>query len=133
LADLGVERADFIGIPVQDLKRADAFYGQTLGLRRNPNSGERWVEYEFGNVTLALVSPEAMGPEFEARGHQMPIALRVADVAEARSKLEAEGVEFPMETIDSGVCHIAPFHDPDGNALQLHRRYAPFADGSLPQ
>ena len=132
MAELGVERADFIGLPVQDLERADEFYGKTLGLRRNPNSSDRWVEYELGNVTLALVSPEAMGPEFEARGHQMPIALRVSDVDEARGKLEAEGVEFPMETIDSGVCHIAPFYDPDGNALQLHRRYAPFADGSQP-
>jgi predicted enzyme related to lactoylglutathione lyase len=132
LAELGVERADFIGVPVQDLKRADEFYGQTLGLRRNPNSSERWVEYELGNVTVALVSPEAMGPEFQARGHQMPIALRVPDVKEARRKLEAEGVEFLHETIDSGVCHIANFADPDGNTLQLHRRYAPYRDGSLP-
>jgi predicted enzyme related to lactoylglutathione lyase len=132
LAELGVERADFVAVPVQDLARADEFYGKTLGLRRNPNSSERWVEYELGNVTVALVSPEAMGPEFEARGHQMPIALRVSDVDEAKGKLEAEGVEFPVETIDSGVCHIAPFYDPDGNALQLHRRYAPFADGSQP-
>jgi predicted enzyme related to lactoylglutathione lyase len=132
LADLGVERADFVAVPVQDLSRADEFYGKTLGLRRNPNSGDRWVEYELGNVTLALVSPEAMGPDFEARPHQMPIALRVADVEEARGKLEAEGVKFGGELIDSGVCHIAVFFDPDGNALQLHRRYAPYADGTEP-
>jgi predicted enzyme related to lactoylglutathione lyase len=132
LAELLVERADFVALPVQDLKRADEFYGRTLGLRRNPNSGERWVEYELGNVTLALVSPEAMGPEFQAQGHQMPIALRVPDVDEARGQLEAEGIEFLHETIDSGVCRLATFHDPDGNALQLHRRYAPFADGSQP-
>jgi len=132
LAELLVERADFVALPVQDLKRADEFYGKTLGLRRNPNSSERWVEYELENVTLALVSPEAMGPDFEARGHQMPVALRVPDVAEARSKLEAEGVEFMHGTIDSGVCHLATFRDPDGNALQLHRRYAPFEDGPQP-
>ena len=132
MVDLGVERVDFVAVPVQDLKRADEFYGQTLGLRRNPNSGDRWVEYELGSVTLALVSPEAMGPEFEARGHQMPIALRVPDVDEAREKLEALGIEFAHGTIDSGVCHLATFRDPDGNAIQLHRRYAPFADGSLP-
>jgi predicted enzyme related to lactoylglutathione lyase len=132
LADLNVERADFVAVPVQDLKRADDFYGKTLGLRRNPNSSERWVEYELGNVTLALVSPEAMGPDFQTQGHQMPIGLRVADVEEARRKLEAEGVEFQHETIDSGVCHLATFRDPDGNALQLHRRYAPYADGSKP-
>jgi predicted enzyme related to lactoylglutathione lyase len=131
LAELLVERADFVAVPVQDLKRADEFYGQTLGLRRNPDSGERWVEYELGNVTLALVSPEVMGADFEANGHQMPIALRVPDVDEAREKLEAEGVEFLHGTIDSGVCHLATFRDPDGNALQLHRRYAPFGDGSM--
>jgi catechol 2,3-dioxygenase-like lactoylglutathione lyase family enzyme len=132
LAELLVERADFVALPVQDLKRADEFYGETLGLRRNPGSGERWVEYELGNVTLALVSPEAMGPDFEARGHQMPVALRVPDVDEARQKLEAEGVEFAHGTIDSGVCHLATFRDPDGNALQLHRRYAPVANGPQP-
>ena len=129
---IDAERVDFVAVPVQDLKRSDEFYGQTLGLRRNPNSGPRWVEYELGNVTLALVSPEAMGPEFEAHGHQMPIALRVPDVDEARQKLEALGIEFVHGTIDSGVCRLATFRDPDGNAIQLHRRYAPFADGSLP-
>ena len=120
-----MERADFVSVPVRDLKRADEFYGQTLGLRRNPKSSERWVEYELGNVTLALVSPGALGLEMEPQGHQMPIALRVSDVDEARTKLEAEGIEFAHDTIDSGVCHLATFHDPDGNALQLHRRYAP--------
>ena len=125
-----MERADFVAVPVQDLKRADEFYGKTLGLRRSPDSSERWVEYELGNVTLALVSPDAMGPEFVASAHQMPIALRVPDVDEARATLEGEGVEFLHGTIDSGVCHLATFRDPDGNALQLHRRYAPFADGS---
>jgi predicted enzyme related to lactoylglutathione lyase len=129
---MDVERADFVAIPVQDLKRADEFYGQTLGLRRSPDSSERWVEYELGNVTLALVSPEAIGLGFEPQGHQMPIGLRVPDVEEARKKLEAKGITFDHETVDSGVCILATFRDPDGNALQLHRRYAPFRDGSLP-
>jgi predicted enzyme related to lactoylglutathione lyase len=129
---IDAQRVDFIGVPVRDLARADEFYGQTLGLERNPNSGKRWVEYEIGNVTLALISPEAMGPDFQPQPHTMPIALRVANVEEARRKLEAAGVEFRGEIIDSGVCHIAPFADPDGNALQLHRRYAPYADGTAP-
>ena len=30
-----------------------------------------------------------------------------------------------MDTFDSGVCNGAPFTDPDGNRLLLHRRYAP--------
>jgi predicted enzyme related to lactoylglutathione lyase len=125
-----VEQVDFIGVPVQELKRADEFYGNTLGLERSPHSSARWVEYETGNVTLALISPEAMGPDFEPQPHSMPIALRVADVEEAKRKLQAAGVEFGGETIDSGVCHIAGFRDPDGNALMLHRRYAPHTEST---
>ena len=107
-------RVDFIALPVQDLARADQFYGETIGLARNPkSSGERWVEYETGNLTLAL-STFGGG-----------IALGVADVAEARGKLEQAGVEFGTETFDSGVCHVTGFTDPVGNRLLLHHRYAP--------
>jgi predicted enzyme related to lactoylglutathione lyase len=110
---------------VRDLARADAFYGETLGLKRSPNSSERWVEYETGNLTLALLSPEAMGPDFSPQPNTGPIALRVPNVEEAREKLQETGVQFQGEIIDSGVCHIAGFTDPDGNSLILHRRYAP--------
>ena len=126
-----VERADFVSVPVRDLARAAEFYGETLGLTRSRGASERWVEFETGNVSLALIPIEMLGRE-EFTPNIAPIAIRVPDVAEARDKLESAGVEFPMETIDSGVCHIAPFYDPDGNALQLHRRYAPFRDGSQP-
>jgi predicted enzyme related to lactoylglutathione lyase len=37
-----------------------------------------------------------------------------------------------MDTFDSGVCHGAPFTDPDGNRLQLHRRYAPLDRFEIP-
>jgi catechol 2,3-dioxygenase-like lactoylglutathione lyase family enzyme len=130
---LGVEHVDFVGVPVRDLKRADDFYGNTLGLPRSPNSGDRWVEYDTENVTIALISPEAMGPQFleDFQPNKVPIALRVPNVEEARAKLTEAGLKV-ADVIDSGVCHIAGFHDPDGNALILHRRYAPYADGSTP-
>jgi predicted enzyme related to lactoylglutathione lyase len=128
---IGAERVDFIGVPVQDVARADEFYGETLGLERNPNSSERWVEYETGNVTLALVPHAYIGGEFQPLPGPA-IAIRVADVEEAKRKLEEAGVEFKGDIIDSGVCHIAPFSDPDGNGLMLHHRYAPYTDGSTP-
>jgi predicted enzyme related to lactoylglutathione lyase len=116
------ERVDFVGVPVRDLARADKFYGETLGLERNPKSGEQWIEYETGNVTLALVQERFLPTGFIP----VPlIALRVPDVAEARAKLQEAGVEFEGEIIDSGVCHIAGFKDSEGNGLILHRRYAP--------
>jgi extradiol dioxygenase family protein len=124
-------RIDFVAIPTQDRDPIDRFYGDTLGLKRNPNSTDTWVEYETGNVTLALVQPEPIGQPFEP----LPggtIALRVPDVQAAKDELEAAGVAFPAGVIDSGVCHLAPFSDPAGNGLTLHRRYAPFNDGTLP-
>ena len=116
-----VTRVDFIALPVEDLARADAFYGETLGLARNPhNSGEKWVEYETGNLTLAL-SMYGGG-----------VALGVPSVDEARAELEQQGQEFAMDTFDSGVCNGAPFADPDGNRLQFHRRYAPLDGFEIP-
>jgi len=116
-----VTRVDFIALPVEDLARADAFYGQTLGLARNPHtSGDRWVEYETGNLTLSL---STFGGS---------LALGVPDVQEARKELEQEDVQFGMDTFDSGVCHGAPMADPDGNHLQLHRRYKPLETFDVP-
>lgn len=108
-----VGHVDFIAVPVAELGRADEFYGQTLGLARNPNtSGERWVEYETGNLTIAL---STFGGT---------VGLGVPDVEEARGEVEEAGVEFHGDPFDSGVCNGAPFSDPDGNRLLLHRRYA---------
>jgi catechol 2,3-dioxygenase-like lactoylglutathione lyase family enzyme len=116
---LGVERVDFVSVPVRDLARARRFYGDVLGL---PAGGPAPDEFETGNVTLALWAPEADGVAFSA--NDAGIALRVADVAAARARLEAAGVEFLGDTVDTGVCHMAFFRDPDGNVLILHRRYA---------
>ena len=50
----------------------------------------------------------------------------VDDVERARRELEAKGVKFDGETLDTGVCFMANFTDPDGNDLMLHHRYAPY-------
>ena len=118
-----VERTDFVGIPTQDLERAERFYEGVLGLRRNPNHTPGWPEFETGNVTLLLTDVAKTGQEL--RPHGGAVALRVRDVAAEMERLRAEGVEFDGEIFDTGVCHMAFFRDPDGNALMLHRRYAP--------
>jgi catechol 2,3-dioxygenase-like lactoylglutathione lyase family enzyme len=128
---IGVERTDFATVVTADKERALAFYGETLGLRRNPNAHEDWPEFETGNLTLSIVHYEQIG-RTEFTPSISPIALRVGDVEDARRKLEEAGVEFFGDTLDSGVCHLAVFSDPDGNRLILHRRYAPYEDGSTP-
>ena len=120
---IDAQRVDFISIPVTDKDRAMQFYGETLGLPRDSKSSADWPEYTLGNVTLSLVFPEQIGWPM-VNTPPGAIAIRVADVADARAKLEAVGIEFSGETFDSGVCHMAFFKDPDGNGLMLHHRYA---------
>jgi predicted enzyme related to lactoylglutathione lyase len=128
---INVQRTDFVAVPTRDRRRAVDFYEHTLGLMRNPNSTDTWIEFETGNLTLSIVVPEEVGIEFAPLPFGT-IMLRVPDVAAAKAKLQAVGVEFLGETWDSGVCHGAVFLDPDGNSLGLHHRYSPYPDGRLP-
>ena len=119
-----VERVDFISVPVTDVERSKKFYGETLGLEMIDDPG--FPEFQLGeNVSMYLLDPTKIGREFTGP-HTGSIALRVPNVEEARRELEAKGVEFVGETLDTSVCHMAFFHDPDGNAIMLHRRYAPY-------
>ena len=123
-----VTGVDFITVPTRDFEEADKFYGDVLGLERSKQWGSMPArEFETGNLTIAVMQSDAFGIEFQPHSH--PIALHVDDVEAARSELESRGVEFPADTIDSGVCHMAHFADPDGNRLMFHHRYAPAGVG----
>ena len=128
---IGVERVDYIRVPVTDIEQAKHFYGELLGLPLSPNSPhDDWVEYEAGNVTLAVMTPHTHDYDFSTLPPST-IALRVTDVAVAKAKLEAAGLEVG-DVWDSGACKGAGVNDPAGNRVLLHRRYAPYADGSTP-
>ena len=119
-----VTGVDFVGIPTRDLEAAVEFYGSTLGLPRSVYMRERnYAEFETDNLTLSVFDAEKFGLAHRVNPNAM--ALHVDDVAQARAALEERGVEFAGEILDTGVCHMAFFADPDGNALMLHHRYAP--------
>ena len=131
MAEIGVERVDYIRVPVTDIDAANHFYGELLGLRRNPNSpADDWVEYEAGKVTLAVMTPHTHDYEFSALPPST-IALRVADVAAAKAKLEEAGLEV-ADMWDSGACNGAGVSDPSRNRILLRRRYASYLDGTTP-
>jgi catechol 2,3-dioxygenase-like lactoylglutathione lyase family enzyme len=119
---IDVETVDFVSVLTQDIPRAKRFYGETLGLPIE-TEGENDLEFTLGQVTLDVFNPASVGQEFAPS--PAGIAIRVPDVAAARAELEAKGVQFDGEIVDTGVCHFAFFEDPDGNKLMLHRRYAP--------
>src|SRR3954452_17398007 len=119
-----VTGVDFAYIPSKNFEAAKEFYGGVLGLEQSKQYGQRpGGEFETGNLTLQILEPEAFGMEF--RPSPNPLALHVEDVPAARKELEDRGITFLADTMDSGVCHMAPFADPDGNVLMLHHRYAP--------
>jgi catechol 2,3-dioxygenase-like lactoylglutathione lyase family enzyme len=115
---------DFITVSTEDIDAAIDFYGNVLGLPLSKRWGKMpAVEFETGTLTIAVMQSDAFGMEFRSNNH--PIALHVDDVAAARTELEARGVQFKGDILDSGVCHQSFFEDPDGNVLGLHHRYAP--------
>jgi len=119
-----ISGVDFATVFVKDYPAAVEFYGQTLGLEHSVDYGKiPGGEFETGNLTLQVVDAAAIGQEFKPNGH--PLAFHVDNVEATRSELESKGIAFSADTMDSGVCHMAFFTDPDGNALVLHHRYAP--------
>jgi catechol 2,3-dioxygenase-like lactoylglutathione lyase family enzyme len=118
-----ISRVDFVAVPSTDAERSRAFYVDTLGLRPDEHGH---FEFWAGETCFGIWEPARLGREF-APQKNAHLALHVEDVEAARKELEASGIEFFGETLDTGVCHMAFFADPDGNDLMLHRRYAPYA------
>ena len=124
MADALVTGVDFATVPAKDVDAAMKFYGETLGLQRS-RTYDRMPggEFETGSLTLSVLDPTKVGMDYAP--NKNPLALHVDDVEAARAELESRGVEFRGDIFDTGVCHMAFFADPEGNALMLHHRYAP--------
>jgi catechol 2,3-dioxygenase-like lactoylglutathione lyase family enzyme len=117
-----ISKLDFVAVPSRDADRSRTFYVETLGLRPDDHA-----QYEFwlGETCFGIWQPERLGMPFapQKNGH---LALHVDDFDGARAELEGRGVSFAGD-LDTGVCKMAFFTDPDGNDLMLHHRYAPYA------
>jgi catechol 2,3-dioxygenase-like lactoylglutathione lyase family enzyme len=116
-----ITKLDFLAVPSTDAERSRAFYVDTLGLR--PDDRARF-EFWAGETCFGIYEPHRYGMEFQPSRAAHP-ALHVDDIEIARAELESRGVEFLGDTLDTGVCRMAFFADPDGNNLMLHSRYAP--------
>jgi catechol 2,3-dioxygenase-like lactoylglutathione lyase family enzyme len=120
LAELEVERVDFVNIATRDAEQTRSWYRDVLGLPVDSNNPE---ELTAGQVTLAFWQPEDEGIEFKP--DIAGFALRVDDVEAAKKELEAKGAAIVGQG-DTGVCHMAVCLDPDENAVILHRRDKPY-------
>jgi catechol 2,3-dioxygenase-like lactoylglutathione lyase family enzyme len=119
-----ITKTDFVFLPITSFEKAEQFYSGVLGLECSKRYSDGiGGEFETGSLTIQVIDMAKIGREFAPS--RSGIALHVDDVAEARTELEGQGIEFEGETMDSGVCHMAFFRDQDGNGLILHHRYAP--------
>lgn len=118
-----ISGTDFITIGTRNIDAAADFYGGVLGLTRSKQWGDMpAIEFETGNLTIAVMQSDAFG--LECKPNSQPIEFHVDDFDAAHAELQSRGVEFEGQTLDSGVCYQAFFSDPDGNALAIHHRYA---------
>jgi catechol 2,3-dioxygenase-like lactoylglutathione lyase family enzyme len=112
-------------IPVSDLERSKAFYGETLGLSllwENPAS----ARFRCGEVSELSIFKRPGTSTEHTLGH-----FEVADIEAAVKDLEARGVAFidytegPLVTTNH-IAQVGPargawFRDPDGNTLGLRQ------------
>ena len=108
--------------PVTDIKRARAFYEETLGLKPGmvyEGDGIGWIEYEIGPSVVAI------GAGFEhlkPSPHGGSVALEVDDFDQTIRELKEAGTKFVIQPLDFPGCRMAALSDPDGNTVTIHRR-----------
>lgn len=117
MAVVTLENTITLALSVRDRHVSADWYGKTLGFEVLYHADEAgWSELQTRTegVTLGLGEQAEPSP-----GNTVPV-FGIADIASARSALEAAGVRFdgPTETVE-GMVSTATFYDPDGNALML--------------
>lgn len=116
-----IKGVDFVFYNVTDMQKALGFYRDTLGLKVLGEVGEKWNEFDTGNVTLSLGVYGAK-PNKKGEKGNVSIALAVDDLAKAMEELKNKGVPVSMDLQDFPACGMAAIFDPDGNEVVLHQR-----------
>jgi uncharacterized protein len=120
-----------LAIPVDDLAKAEAFYGEVMGCAKGRRS-ERWIDFNFfGHQLVAHLAPEECGRTItnEVDGKQVParhfgVVLSPDDWRALADRLEAQKVDFIIEpgvrfAGEAGEQGTFFFLDPAGNALEF--------------
>jgi predicted enzyme related to lactoylglutathione lyase len=120
---LKITEIAFSCYPVLDMARARKFYEGVLGLKATYHAGEpggmEWTEYDIANGTLSI---GAGAPGWKPTAEGCSVGLEVEDFEAAIAHLKANNVKFHMEPFETPVCRMAFVHDPDGNAICIHKR-----------
>ena len=119
------ESKAFSGFSVDDVPRAMAFYGQTLGLEVTEDDGMMRLHLAGGAEVIAYPKPNHQPASFTILNFPVP------SVDQAVAELTSRGVRFEvydlpdLKTDAKGICRdprgpvIAWFKDPAGNILSV--------------
>jgi predicted enzyme related to lactoylglutathione lyase len=116
-----IKEVAFVAVAVSDVEKAREFYQEKLELKPGMTAmGGAWVEYELGGTTIGV----GCHPDWKPSRDGTSIAFEVDDIDTTIARLKERGVTFDMEKIETPVCWMAQFRDPDGNKLLVHKRKA---------
>jgi predicted enzyme related to lactoylglutathione lyase len=114
-----IKKIAFVGIPVTDMKRAQEFYEDVLGLKiADQMMDGKWIEYLVGDATLAIAN---VGEQWTPSDEGTAAAFEVENFDEAIKHLKDRQVPFAAEPFETPCCHMAVVQDPDGNKLIIHK------------
>ena len=114
-----IKEVAFVAIAVTDKERARKFYQEILGLKPETTAMDgAWVEYEIGGTTIGV----GCHPDWKPSRDGTTVAFEVDDIDATIARLKENGVTFDMEKLETPVCWMAQFRDPDGNKLVVHKR-----------
>jgi predicted enzyme related to lactoylglutathione lyase len=98
-------------VPVQEMDRALAFYGEVLGLKVVFSSPD-WSELSWRDATIAL---HRGGNQAESQGW---LGFEVDDLDSAIAEIVAAGGRREMERTEGGI-RLVTVTDPEGNTLTI--------------
>jgi predicted enzyme related to lactoylglutathione lyase len=116
-------KLELVPIPVADIGRAKAFYGERVGFNVDhdvtPTDGVRIVQLTPPGSACSIVLGQGVG-EFDSMqpGAVKSLHLVVGDIVAVRQAMIERGVKMgPID--DMGGIKYAAFSDPDGNTWTL--------------
>ena len=107
-----------VTIIVNDLKKAEQFYVETLGLKVQFKVEGHLVQVEASGLTIGLLHPREGQDSQPAKSGSVHIGLEVQELESAIKLLKSRGVEFQPIT-EGDATRLAYFSDPEGNPLYL--------------
>jgi predicted enzyme related to lactoylglutathione lyase len=105
-----------VTLMVRDFPAAVDFYSGALGFSVRMRAENDWCELEAPGLSLAL--HPTYGQPIEP-GTAATLGFQVADIRAAIADLQAKGVSFASDVIDTGHLLLANFVDPEGNPMYL--------------